>query len=253
MPVVNSFSMNGPDSFTVELSNGRKILFGDWGFELGNWYSFFSLRTGRGLNSSLKDHDSLQSVNMRTERGIIELLNAEFSFTYCDSIESGTLKRSIELIPVRDSFLGDVALRASFPSSCAFKLNGKSIHHRGSNLYRTFPERSIFEIDGVRFTEKFTGAGEEFLRRSYIRDERTGKFIFHSRIVAAREDELFIKIIKNNKIIRKSILLQVSFLKYFFYYARERFWAGACFQICSNSFLKKGETLQFGAEYVFDD
>ena len=135
MVKIKSFTLDKNLLKSVVFDDNRKFIFRNWGFEIGNWYSFFSLEKMGGLNSSINDLVFQNNNKTFKYSGNINLINGSFHFIYSDEIGQNTIVKRIRLTAVKDSLLGDIALRAVI-SEHNLLLNGKKIKHKGKNIYK---------------------------------------------------------------------------------------------------------------------
>ena len=232
---------------------GKEYFFSGWGFEMGNWYSFFSLEKMGGLNSEGSDISISNDGGTFETRGIIALENGRFSFLYTDEFESGKVYRSLTLTVIsEEAYLGDLAIRTCIPGRFKLQLNSKLMKPKKRfNLYNVIPNPSTLTLDANSIKVKTSLLADGFERADYLRFQRDGNWILHTRGLSFSMDEVFSKTIKGNRIKKDSWLLKTPPLRGLFTYARERLYPGMSFQICHNKRLQKGESIILKEEMDF--
>ncbi len=234
-------------------SNGKEYFFSGWGFEMGNWYSFFSLEKMGGLNSECSDISISNDGGTFETSGIIGLENGKFSFLYTDEFGSDKIYRSLTLTVLsEEAYLGDLAIRTCIPDRFKLQLNSKLMKPKKRfNLYNIIPNPSTLTSDGNSVKVKTFLLADGLERADYLRFQRDGNWILHARGLSFSMDEVFSKTIKDNRIKKDTWVLKIPLLRGLFTYARERLYPGMTFQICHNKLLQKGENIVLKEEMDF--
>ncbi|WP_142640249.1 hypothetical protein [Sphingomonas sp. IC081] len=168
-----------------------------WGIETADRGSFISTTEGGWNNSQniLKELSNdtggscLFDVNMSESGHIIE--------ASCE-ISERTIERIIELKTKRPSVFQDFVCRFRFDARQfpVGNIAGRRLEHRGTNVWHQFPvqEASVSGPIGtfhVQATEWETAGLFEL--QCYLRDEPTGLWILHLRMMPVREDLFWIR------------------------------------------------------------
>ena len=162
-----------------------------WGFELGDWFSFFSVFPRAGKNAKVEE-ESIDisetrikcAYRIRLARGIYEVLTE-------DRIQGSSIFRKAELKTLESGLLGDFVIRLGLPAK---KLSTGTIaaqcaSHRESNEYLQHPTRSAsfhYPVEGLVIESEIQTVSfpPGFLTCTYIRDEPPSQWILHHRLLA---------------------------------------------------------------------
>ena len=237
----------------IVTSEGKEYFFSGCGFEMVNWYSFFSLENMGVLNIECSDISISNDGGRFETKGSIVLENGKFDFLYVDEFGSDKVHRSLTLTVLSETaYLGDLAIRTCIPGSFTLQINNRSMKpKRHFNLYNPIPNPSTLTYGANTTKIKTSLHADGFERADYLRFQKDGNWILHARGLSFSMDEVFSKTIKDNRINKDTWLLKTPLFRRPFTYARERLYPGMKFQICHNKLLKKGDRIVLDEEMDF--
>jgi len=166
----------------------RKIELSGGGCEFGDWYGFFSHEKMRGNGVDVLDSRVSVSAAGATGDFRVRLPRGEYRLQFNESLRDGQLHREYTLDGIGEGALGDFVLRTTVPKRgfSTGELDGRRLEHTNANRMHQLPVRSarLFGDDAsLEFTLDFVEAPTRLGIYTYLRDEPTGLWVMHHRLL----------------------------------------------------------------------
>ncbi len=168
-----------------------------WGCETADTGGFFSFDQ-QVARCSLREISVGEANGWHHREVEVVLPHARFNLRHEMSIEKDQILRRQSLRTLAPSVLQDFVCRFVLWKNifARAEISGKSFHHRNSNIWHQYPVGSA-TLFGDRLAvtvETLQWEGDaHFLRFAYVRDEPSGCWIVHVRLLPAREDLLWLR------------------------------------------------------------
>lgn len=247
----------GVDSVTgcvAELVVGGVQCIHPWGFEVGNWRSFFSQQMVGGLLSEPREWDVHVGPDEGRVTAKVHLAGALLAIESRHQLVGPcALERTLTMRAMKPSPVGDLAMRYVFRADVlpVAVSGGLRLGHQSVNRYRDLTETSI-SLQGPHgaVTVELTGAQVgPFRVVTYVRDEPGGRWIVHHRLIATEAGVLVIKRIRDNRLweVPPGSFLSRWPLRRLLWLCRERYWPRAPYQMGANALLVPGAAVSLSS------
>lgn len=232
----------------------------EWGVETADRGSFVSA-TEKGWNNEREWEDVEEGETSSSASLIATLSESKHRIEMYSRCVGETIVRDVSLTTLKDSVFQDFVCRYRF-DAIKFPVGiiaGREIKHESRNIWHQFPvhEASITGTLG-KITVKATSWEDAGLFRleCYLRDEPSGYWILHLRLMPIYEDLVWIRWhnrffdVKITGIIAKNIL-QVRPLKELLWYLAERRGGSPNIQAQPLAVVKQGTKLSISSVLFF--
>lgn len=191
---ITGFDYN-PDSgcITAVKHSKGEIPIESWGCEFGNWYGFFSQAKTGGTNVDVIEKAVEGSEREIKSRFEVALPRGRYLFKGSETLVKGRIKRKYIIRALERSTLGDFVIRAGLCSRRWVRgyLGGRELRHRRSNTMVQLPESTACVRNDqwqIKFVMGETSSPKPLDVLTYLRDEPTGLWIIHHRLLAKDSD-----------------------------------------------------------------
>lgn len=178
------WTSKGGGLISGSVSNGPEV---QCGFELGDWLSYVS--AGRDQLQSTVDIDIRQANNHGLQaHHDVELVSGEVAVNQTEEYHNEAIHRTLVASSESGTPLGDFVARFAISDADATAhIAGRTFYHCCENRYRQFETNRAYISGSWGNFEVFAhsvSVPEGFTPVTYVRDEPSGDWVVHVRVIA---------------------------------------------------------------------
>ena len=200
----------------LDLENGT-ILLRSSGFEVGDWISFASQEKMSGTRSKVKITSILFDEKRVECTFDVKLASGRLTVSTTETVKSGKLCRCYKVRAVSDCLLGDFVMRLSLPSNqwISAHIEDQHLSFQNSNKYYQKDTEIVWLLSEagtmLESSAHYSHSDQRVRECSYVRDEPSGNWIIHHRIVAHSDfADIFVGRFRNLTFTSRKILAPSS-------------------------------------------
>lgn len=250
---IQSLSVDPTNGCVTSLRTAHTALqVNSWGTEFGDWYGFFSQARMGGTNVKVVDGSIDTDTCGASTWAQVDLPRGSWLFEGSELLEKGVIRRTYRLTALADSMLGDFVMRWALPAAqWPTGIAGQDAlsHSMANHMHDTSASVLALRSTSGLYTEGELSrwdAPASLQPCSYLRDEPSGSWIAHHRLLADESlcAEYVLRVWRLTLSSKSLPLIGVPFLRRpLWRRAERRPGRRPTIQIGGNARLQQGETL----------